>query len=172
WTMLVIALLSLLCYREYARATGLFREKLISILVVLTILAVHLTVLDNWYGLFVALFPFSIGAIASFTLFEDRPKGYIQRVALGAFAFALFGSCLGHLAFLANDAAYRPWMIFLFAAVELNDVAAFVSGRLFGRRKLCPNTSPNKTIAGAVGAVIGTTLFVASFGRLVFADTA
>src|SRR5438128_2707711 len=30
WTILLIALLSLFCYREYARATGLFRDKVIS----------------------------------------------------------------------------------------------------------------------------------------------
>ena len=28
WAILIVALLSILCYREYARATGLFREKL------------------------------------------------------------------------------------------------------------------------------------------------
>jgi len=171
WTILFIALLSLLCYREYARATGLFREKLISVLVVVSILGIHFTVLDNWYLLFVALFPFCIGGIASFTLFQDRPKGYIQRVALGVFAFALFGSCLGHFGFLANDHDYRPIMIFTLAAVELNDVGAFVFGRLFGRTKLCPNTSPNKTVAGAVGAVVVTTLFVTLVGNLVFAGT-
>src|SRR5262245_60409829 len=51
------ALLSIFCYREYARATGLFREKLISFLVIVGILAVQFAVLDNWYLLFVALFP-------------------------------------------------------------------------------------------------------------------
>ncbi|HEX4645757.1 MAG TPA: phosphatidate cytidylyltransferase, partial [Verrucomicrobiae bacterium] len=34
WTIAAVFALSLLCYREYARATGLFREKLISVLVV------------------------------------------------------------------------------------------------------------------------------------------
>jgi phosphatidate cytidylyltransferase len=171
WAILLIAVLSLLCYREYARATGLFREKLISILVVVSILLIHFAVLDNWYRLFVALFPFCIGGIASLTLFQDRPQGYIQRVALGAFAFGLFGSCLGHFGFLANDVDYRPIMIFTLAAVELNDVGAFVTGRLFGRRKLCPNTSPNKTVAGALGAVVVTTIFVTLVGGFVFAGT-
>jgi phosphatidate cytidylyltransferase len=171
WTMLLILLLSLLCYREYARATGLFREKLISLLVILSILAVHFTVLDNWHFLFVALFPFSIGAIASLSLFQDRPKGYIQRVALGVFAFALFGSCLGHLGFLANDAEYRPWVLFLLVAIELNTLAAFATGRLLGGRKLCPQTSPTKTVAGAVGGLVVTTTFALFIGPLVFQGT-
>ena len=50
-------------------------------------------------------------------------------------------------------------------------MAAFTCGRLVGRRKLCPQTSPNKTVGGALGAVVVTTLFVTAFGRLVFAGT-
>src|SRR5437016_5943754 len=62
WVILGIAVLSVLCFREYARATGLFREKYICYLVVLGIVLVQLAVLDNWYLLFVALFPLSIPA--------------------------------------------------------------------------------------------------------------
>src|SRR5206468_1449571 len=40
WTILAVCLLSLVCYREFARATGLFREKLIGFVVVLGIMAV------------------------------------------------------------------------------------------------------------------------------------
>src|SRR6266852_6380491 len=56
WAILIVAVLSILCYREYARATGLFREKLISFLVIASILAIQFCVLDNRYMLFVALF--------------------------------------------------------------------------------------------------------------------
>jgi phosphatidate cytidylyltransferase len=171
WVIILVAILSLLCFREYARATGVFREKLISLLVALMILAIHLTVLDNWYNAFVALFSLTLAAIGGVALLQDRPQGYIQRVALGTFAFALFGSCLGHLGFIANDRDYRALMIFLLGAVEINDVAAFVVGRTFGRRPLCPNTSPDKTIAGAVGAVVFAAVFVFFAGRLVFAET-
>lgn len=171
WTMLAVTALSLLCYREYSRATGLFREKFMSTLVVLGILAIGFTMLDHWYNLFEALFPLTVAVLAGLPVFQDRPEGYIQRVALAVFGFALFGAALGHLGYMANEPNYRPILLLVLTAVELNDVAAFVSGRLFGRSKLCPNTSPNKTTAGAVGALIGTTLFVTLVGSLVFAGT-
>ena len=38
WTILAVATLSFLCYREYARITGLFRERTISLIVVIGIL--------------------------------------------------------------------------------------------------------------------------------------
>jgi phosphatidate cytidylyltransferase len=172
WTILGIGILSLWCYREYARATGLFREKAVSLVAVLGILAVTFTELDHWYGLFVALVPFTVGVIAIVAILRDQPQGYIQRVALGVLGFVLFGSCLGHLGYLANDWNYRPMLILVFLSVELNDVFAFIVGKTLGRRKLAPNTSPKKTIAGAVGALVLTTLLVTGVGGLVFQGTA
>jgi phosphatidate cytidylyltransferase len=49
WTVLAVATLSFLSYREYARITGLFRERTISLIVVISILLVTFSVLDNWY---------------------------------------------------------------------------------------------------------------------------
>ena len=171
WTILGVAVLAFLCFREYARATGLFREKVVCYLTLLAMAVIYFTALDAWFGLFQAMFPLGIAGLAGLTIIQDRPKGYVQRVALAVFALALFGGCLGHAAYAANHWHYRPLLLFFLIAVELNDVLAFVSGRLFGRRKLCPNTSPNKTVAGSVGALVGTTVFVVLVGRLVFADT-
>lgn len=171
WTIVGVGILSLLCYREYARATGLFREKTISLVVVLGILALSFADLDNWYRLFVALVPFTVGVIAIAAILRDEPKGYIQRVGLGVLGFALFGSCLGHLGYLANDVNYRPMLILIFLTVEMNDVFGFIVGKTLGKRKLIPNTSPKKTIAGAVGALVLTTLLVMSVGRFVFEGT-
>src|SRR5438067_8657416 len=49
WTILAVATLSFLCYREYARITGLFRERPVSLIVVIGILLITFSVLDNWY---------------------------------------------------------------------------------------------------------------------------
>lgn len=42
-----------------------------------------------------------------FSVFPDRPKGYIQRVVLGTAAFLLFGVGLLRLGAMANDDRYR-----------------------------------------------------------------
>jgi len=172
WTISAIALMSLACYREFARATGMFRQPAISSLVVLGILAVAFATADNWYGLFVAITPLLIGVMAAIALCADQPKGYIQRLALGVFAFLLFGMCFGHLAYFANDTHFRPILLWLILCVELNDVFAYIVGKTLGRTKLAPNTSPNKTVAGAVGALVLTTILASGLGAIVFAGTA
>lgn len=170
WTILLVTALSLLCYREFARATGLFREKLMSALVVLGILAVNFAALDHWYGFFVALPPLTIVILAAGSIILDRPKGYVQRVGLSALAFLLFGVCLAHLSYFANDPPthYRTILLLLLLCVGLNDIFAFCVGKAIGGPKLAPNTSPGKTISGAVGAIILTTLTFFLLGQRVF----
>jgi phosphatidate cytidylyltransferase len=172
WVMAAVCLLSLLCYREYARATGLFREKAISLVVVLGILLVTFAAVDNYPRLFFASAALTVGLITVVTIPQDRPKGYIQRVALGALGFLLLGYSFGYLGFMANNADYRPMLVLIILGTELNDVFAFCTGKLVGGPKVLPNTSPGKTVAGCLGALVLTTVTVATLGHFVFLDTA
>lgn len=156
--ILGVAILAGLCYREFARGTGLFRFPLVSSLVVIGMLLVTISILDHFYAFFHALPSLVVSMIVVFSLFADQPKGYIQRVALGTFAFLLFAVSLGHFSYLANDHLGSPLQLAIVLCVELNDVFAYCCGKTFGRRKLAPNTSPNKTIGGALGALVLTTL--------------
>lgn len=171
WTIGAICVLALLCYREFARATGLFRERSVSAVVALSIVLTMLAALDHWYDLFMAMGALSCVAVATVAILRDQPKGYVQRVGLGFVAVALFASGLGHAAYMANDELYRPILLWLVVGIELNDVFAYITGRLFGRRKLCPQTSPNKTVAGSLGALVLTTLLVGGIGHVLFAGT-
>lgn len=171
WVIAAVTLLGLACLREFDRATGLFREPLVAALVVLGILFANFAALDNWYGFFVALWPLTVGVIVIGTIPRDRPAGYVQRTALGIFAYMLFGAGLAHLSFMANEPGYRPILLMLLTTVALSDVAAFTFGKLIGGPKLVPATSPNKSISGAVGALCVTTLLVAGVASVIFAGT-
>ncbi len=172
WTIAAVTLLSLGCYREFTRATGLFREKTISVIVVLGIFVLAFASLDHWERLFFATGPLTVGLITIATIPSDRPKGYIQRVALGVLGFSLFGFSLGYMSNLANDVNYRPILLLMIFAVSLNDVFAYCFGKALGRRKLLPATSPGKTMAGFLGALFSTSLVVAVLGHFVFAGSA
>ena len=157
-----VGILSLLCYREFARATGAFRNRAISAVVALGIMLITFAEADRWYGFFVALSSLTVSALVIVALFEDQPKGYIQRVALGILSFSFFGVCLGHFGYFANDKLGQAFLLSILVCVEMNDIFAYCSGKLFGRRKLAPQTSPNKTIGGAIGAVVLTTALFAT----------
>lgn len=169
WTILAIMILSILCYREFARTTGLFHSHFVSFLVVISILFLYFSIFDHWYNFFMALSALGSIAILSLTvLFTDNPKGYIQRVSLGLFSFIYFGFCLGHAAYICNDTNYRSILLMLFILVEGNDICAFLCGKSFGKRKIFPNTSPNKTLGGMLGAIVIITILTVLLGKIVF----
>jgi phosphatidate cytidylyltransferase len=168
WAIGAVAILAVFAYREFARATGLFRFRTVSAVVAVGILLIMAAAADNWYGLFVALGSLSTSLVVIAALLGDQPRGYIQRVALGVFAMVLFGVCLGHFALMANDSLGQPLMLAILLGVQMNDVFAYCTGKAFGRRKLCPQTSPNKTIGGAVGALVCTTVAMSFLLRGIF----
>lgn len=171
WAWLFFLLLSLFCYREFSRVTGLADDRLAYRSVWVAIAVTFAAALDHWMGLFTASWILGICSIAGLGLFPDRPQGYLRRTSLAIVGFSLFGIGMGHLAFITNDVLFRPILLWLLISVGLNDVFAYACGKSFGSRKLLPNTSPNKTIGGAVGAVCLTTILVAVIGRFVFANT-
>lgn len=169
--MVMICIVSFVCYREYARATGLFRFHFMSGLVGLGIILVFLTSVDHWYRFFLALGPLMMTVFAAGGVIPDEPKGYLQRVALAAIGFLLLGSGLGHLGYMANDRDYRPIFCMLILCTQLSDALGFVCGRSFGRRRLFPNTSPSKTLEGHVGAFIITAPLAAYLIHTIFKGT-
>lgn len=59
---------------------------------------------------------------------------------------------------------YFVWFIFLGAWAT--DTFALLGGRYFGKRKLAPGLSPNKTVEGAVGGLLGAVLITVTYGLL------
>lgn len=57
---------------------------------------------------------------------------------------------------------YALWLVL--GGAWLTDTFAYFTGRAFGKRKLCPEISPHKTVAGAVGGIVGTTLSALLYG--------
>jgi len=48
------------------------------------------------------------------------------------------------------------WVLLGVLAVAVGDTTAYFTGRAIGRRKLAPAVSPNKTVEGAVGGLLGS----------------
>ena len=160
-----VTLLSLACFGEFARATGLYRDWWLVAGVTAGILAVAAScwVKDprqgtaGWYGLFSALPAYGAALLLAVPVVRGKSRGQLQRVSLSIVGFLYFGWMLGHLSFLANAEGARGYLLFLLLAVVLTDVAGFTCGkvlsRVFGRYPLAPKISPNKTWAGFLGAL-------------------
>ena len=54
-------------------------------------------------------------------------------------------------------------MLFALFIVWATDIGAYLFGRRFGRHKLMPDVSPNKTIEGALGGILSAVVVAALF---------
>ena len=160
-TIVGITLLALFGFKEFARATGLYRDWWMTGAVNLGIVAVAASSLvddpllnrPGWYGLFMTLPVYIVSLILMIPIIRNRAKGQLQHVALAILGFIYLGWMFSHVGFLANSPHAYGYLLFLVLAVEGSDVAAFLAGKLFGRRKLRPEISPNKTWGGSLGAL-------------------
>ncbi len=159
--MLLVTLLAVFAFKEYARATGLYRDWLMTGVVYAGIIATGLVSMmedptyhvAGWYGMFVALPAFVTTIILLIPILRNRAQGQLQVIALALLGYLYIGWMFGHLAFLANATDAYGYLLYLIFAVEVNDVAAYTFGKLFGRHPLRSNISPKKTWEGSLGAL-------------------
>lgn len=60
------------------------------------------------------------------------------------------------------------WIFFLLVLAFSGDVTAYYVGKKFGKKKLLPQVSPNKTVEGTVGLFIGSTTGCVLFQQFFF----
>jgi phosphatidate cytidylyltransferase len=159
--ILAVVVASLLGFKEFARATGLYADWPMTIVGYLGILTIGASSLlldpgdhsPGWFGFFMATPVFVIAAILVVPILRNLVTGQLQKLSLTIVGFVYIGWMFGHLGFLANSNHAYAYILYLLLAVELNDIAAYLFGKAFGRHKLRSNISPNKTWEGALGAL-------------------
>ena len=162
-TIVGVTLLAIFAFKEFARASGVYRDWWMTGAVYAGIIAVGIACLmpdprsqepgTGWYGFFVAVPVFAIALILFIPILRNRARGELQRMSLAIVGFVYIGWMFGHLGFLANARNAYGFLCYIIFATELNDVAAFTFGKLFGRHPLRSQISPNKTWEGALGAI-------------------
>lgn len=103
------------------------------------------------------------GAILMITvMIMTRPQPRLDDLlasCLPLIAVLLPGMCMLGLNKLADRAIQVPMIILAFGVPLFGDMIAYFLGKRFGKRKLCPVVSPNKTVEGAVAGLVGSVLF-------------
>ena len=161
--ILGVTVLAIFGFKEFARAAGVYHDWWMTGAVYAGIVTVGIASLvphprgeepgAGWYGFFVAVPVFAIALILLVPILRNRVRGELQRMSLGVVGFIYVGWMFGHLGFLANAINAYGYLCYVIFATEVNDVAAFTFGKLFGRHSLRSEISPRKTWEGALGAL-------------------
>jgi phosphatidate cytidylyltransferase len=100
--------------------------------------------------------------------FRSPAARVMPDAAVSVFCLMYVGLTLLTLPALREEPNGPSLLIFLFFVVWAGDISALYVGRAWGRHKLAPRLSPNKSWEGAVGSVAGSLL--AAGGLLALAD--
>ena len=118
----------------------------------------------GWYGMFVLLIPvYAFLAVPAVAVLAGETEDFLARTARMQWGLMVCVYCVSHAPALlmlrlpgyAGENA--KLLVFLLVVVQLSDVFQYVFGKLFGRHKLAPTLSPNKTWEGLVGGVAAAT---------------
>ncbi len=158
--MLLLLFCSLLCLKEFFRATGTYQDLSFVGVVYLTTCAIYLSELLSGRGLAEKSLIFGILSLSLIPILRNRYEGMLQNLALSLFALIYFSWFPSYLASIATKTDGTLYLLFLFLGIELNDAAAYLSGKLWGKHPLISRISPNKTVEGTLGAFLFIALYV------------
>ncbi|ART80180.1 phosphatidate cytidylyltransferase [Oceanisphaera avium] len=119
----------------------------------------------QWYGMFIIFIPVYMFLFLPMraTLIGET-KGYIKANATIQWSLMLAVFTLSHIAYLVNlgrfheQAGFIGLVLFLLFITQSNDVSQYVFGKQFGKHKIIPKVSPNKTWQGFIGGVFTTSV--------------
>ncbi len=121
----------------------------------------------EWYGMFIIFIPvFMFLYLPMRMVIIGETKNFLQAVGTLHWGLMTLVFSISHLAYLLMlpdidgfDAGGAGLVLFLVFLTQFNDVAQYVWGKLFGKHKIVPKVSPNKTWQGFIGGVFTTTVF-------------
>lgn len=103
------------------------------------------------------------------TILDDNTRDYLRIISHLHLSLMISTYAISHIAYMAQFPTieaekniYQAIIFFIIFVTSLNDIFQFISGKIFKGKKLTPLISPNKTISGFVGGVLGSALFAYS----------
>jgi len=120
----------------------------------------------GWYGIFIIFIPVYIFLFLPMRMvIIGETKNFLHAVGTLHWGLMTMVFSISHLAYLLMlpeiegfNAGGAGLVLFLIFLTQFNDVAQYTWGKLFGKHKIIPKVSPNKTWQGFLGGVFTTTL--------------
>ena len=149
----VISLVTIFALAEFLYALKKDKTKVaFSLSLVFSVLGI-LALLFYTKAIFLVLFLYIISMLSLGVIFFESVN--IKDIALMFFMTLFLIFTMFHIILLRLMEHGGLLVFFVFIGAFATDTCAYFAGSFFGKKKLCPNISPKKTVEGAVGGVLG-----------------
>jgi phosphatidate cytidylyltransferase len=165
------AMIALICYislKEYYTLIPTTQSDRGALMWSYLIIPIHsYWIWTSWFEMFAIFIPVYLFLfIPVRQVLAGRTEDFVARTGRILWGALLFVYCLSHMGYFLTlgptkgdpGITGREMLLYLVFLTELNDVCAFCTGKLFGKTKIAPEVSPNKTWEGAIGGVCCTML--------------
>lgn len=120
----------------------------------------------HWYGMFTIFIPVYVFLFLPFRMVTlGETGGFLHAIGTlhwGVMMMVYCMSCIAALYMLPPNEhttyGAQGLIVFLLFLNQFNDAAQYFFGKKFGKHKIIPTVSPNKTVEGFLGGVFSTTL--------------
>jgi phosphatidate cytidylyltransferase len=126
----------------------------------------------SWYGMFIIWIPVYLFLLLPFRqVLIGETKGFLENTARVQWGLMMFVFGLSHLAYMLtlepiNGVGGKELVLYLVLLTAFNDVLQYLWGKSFGKHKIIPKVSPNKTVEGFVGAFFSISILAVLFSYL------
>ncbi|HZZ88541.1 MAG TPA: phosphatidate cytidylyltransferase [Caulobacteraceae bacterium] len=174
-TLVLFALISFLALREFLSLAPARREDRLVILGCYLVVPIsYAWIATDFYGIYLVFIPVWVFLITPFLMAViGQTKNYLQRAAGFHWGEVACVYSIGFVVWLMRTPANLPMpagpaglVFLLLVATEANDVAQYCWGKLFGRHRIMPSVSPNKTWEGFLGGWATTALLICLIGPI------
>jgi phosphatidate cytidylyltransferase len=157
-SVVVFAFISFLALKEYVSAIPTRRvDRRALFWAYLAIPVQYFWAGIGYYGMFIIFIPVYLFLLIPLRLvLAGETKGFLRAAGTLHWGLMVTVFSLSHGAFLLSLKGGSALLLYLVVLTQCNDVAQFISGKSFGKRKIVPLVSPNKTWAGFIGGVVVT----------------
>ncbi len=132
----------------------------------------YLFSIRSWHYLLVAITVFLLASALYFLFTFNDIRQVVAECGALSFGILYVPLLLGYLTMLRAGHLGVKWIFLMMFIVMAGDSAAYYLGSLFGKRKLYPAVSPNKSIEGALGGLAGSVVGALLFRFLFFTEIA
>lgn len=131
----------------------------------------------QWYDLFVIFVPVYVFFILSAIItLEQKTEGILKAGGTMFWGIMITVYSMGYISYCYTlfynsetiNFIGRNLVTFVLVLTEGNDVFQYIWGKKFGKKKIIPLISPNKTWAGFIGGVISTSILAYFLAILLF----
>jgi phosphatidate cytidylyltransferase len=128
------------------------------------IVSAYFALKKNWEPAHSAILTVAALATMIATLFLKRPKEAIVDIAVTLLGMIYIGWFFSYFLFIRALSENGGYLFFLASTIWALDTIAYFVGKKFGKHKLLPSISPNKSVEGAIAGFIFGIIAAVVFG--------